>query len=154
MVEHPTTSDERLGRVLPLDEAKVSVRAQERIRIARLTQPRLAIHAAVWDTDTMHREAAFDQVISMPLNTVGSEDRVWLAENLDRLPTNIETRRTMARSLAEYAREYGGEQEAHAVANRLGAHSDAEISTRLSDLAVRRPEPVPAVAEKRGWFGR
>lgn len=154
VAEHPTTTDERLGRVLPLDEGKVSARAQERIRLARLTQPRLAIHAAMWDTDTMHREAAFDQVISMPLNTVRTEDRVWLAENLDRLPTNIETRRTLARSLAEYAREYGGEQESQAVAQRLATHPDVEISGRLADLAVRRPEPVPAGAEKRGWFGR
>ena len=153
IIEHPATSDAVLDKAIVRDSTAQSSRLSptgwEKVRRARLNRPGLAIYAAVHDDDPMERAAAFDQVVGMPLQMVSESDRAYLASTLHRMPTNEATKKILATSLADHAREYGDDAERESTYTRLSASPG--VGESIAARAHRRN--VPAEQPKRRRFG-
>ncbi len=153
IIEHPATSDAVLDKAIVRDSTAQSSRLSptgwEKVRKARLNRPGLAIYAAVHDDDPMERAAAFDQVVGMPLQMVSESDRAYLASTLHRMPTNEATKKILATSLADHAREYGDDAERESTYTRLSASPG--VGEAIAARAHRRN--VPAEQPKRRRFG-
>lgn len=153
IIEHPATSDAVLDKAIVRDSTAQSSRLSptgwEKVRRARLNRPGLAIYAAVHDDDPMERAAAFDQVVGMPLQMVSESDRAYLASTLHRMPTNEATKKILATSLADHAREYGDDAERESTYTRLSASPG--VGESIAARAHRRN--VPAEQPTRRRFG-
>ena len=153
IIEHPATSDAVLDKAIVRDStaqsSRLSATGWEKVRRARLNRPGLAIYAAVHDDDPMERAAAFDQVVGMPLQMVSEGDRAYLASTLHRMPTNEATKKILATSLADHAREYGDDAERESTYTRLSASPG--VGEAIAARAHRRN--VPAEQPKRRRFG-
>jgi hypothetical protein len=112
------------------------------------TNNSMAFALAANDPDTFQRHEAFNQVISVPFETVSRADRVYLAQNLYKMPGSEENQRILADSLASWTRTYADAEERTQVGSILSMSNVTAVSNIGQNLmngsvSLERTEPKP-----------
>ena len=136
---------------------KVSDAGWERVRDARYNDNSVAVLLAIRDPDSFHRSEALNQVMVVPLETLSTKDRAFLATNLKNLPGAESNQEIMAGSLASYARGYGDAAERTSLGAIFTVSNNVEVQrigrnlregTETSALSTAAAKP-----DKKRWFG-